>query len=98
MALELVSYPFVALAYNLPVIDSNYLSALIDTGIFAMLHRHLIDLLPAQYPHQSSHWHISTHCFVQLLSNHWDIRRRRTHQLPKLQWSNFGARGVDPRW
>ena len=35
MALELVSYPFVALAYNLPAIDSNYLSALIDTGIFA---------------------------------------------------------------
>ena len=35
MALELVSYPFVALAYNLPAIDFFYLSALIDTGIFA---------------------------------------------------------------
>lgn len=35
IALELVSYPFVALAYNMPAIDSNYLSALIDTGIFA---------------------------------------------------------------
>ena len=34
VALELVSYPFVALAYNMPAIDGNYLSALIDTGIF----------------------------------------------------------------